>query len=60
MGVPSSRVMMTAFSVEPNPSYTVTSNRLANSAISDSEASFPNATRSGLAASSACSAVAST
>ena len=51
-GVPGSRVMMTAFSVEPKPSHTSVSNRRPNSSMSRSLASLPNATRSGLSASS--------
>ena len=46
--MPGSRVMMTAFSVEPKPSHTVQSNRRWNSSISRSLASLPNAMRSGL------------
>ncbi len=54
------RVMITAVSVDPKPSQTVHPNRRPNSAMSRSDASLPNATRSGLSASSGRSGVAST
>jgi hypothetical protein len=56
-GVPSTREMITAFSVEPKPSRTSQPNRVANAAMSFSLASLPNASRSGLSASSSRSGV---
>ena len=58
--MPSTREMITAFSVEPNPSYTRHPKRSENAAMSFSLASLPNAIRSGLSASSARSGVART
>ncbi len=59
-GVPSTRLTMTAFSVEPKPSTTTHPNRRANSWVSRSPASLPNTIRSGLSASSGSSGVART
>lgn len=47
-GVPGSRVMMIASSVEPKPSQTVQPKRRENSSMSRSVASLPKATRRGL------------
>ena len=58
--MPGARVMMIASSVEPKPSITSLSKRRANSSMSRSLASLPNATRSGLSASSGRSGVART
>ncbi len=56
--MPSSRVMITASSVDPKPSITLHPKRRANSSMSRSLASLPNATRNVLSASSGCSGVA--